>query len=167
MQSPTTLGWAQSKDDRKGLKAQTLLEWMKSEYQKGNSFIKPNSSSYNSVMKACIKSSKYLRPQQKQRNFEIILKIFKELKRSQNVRPGVVSYRMMLTACQLLLPEGPERQLHAKEIFDDCCLMGLTDEIIYFIFLDICDENALREIVGQDVKSWAKLPVAWKRNLTQ
>jgi hypothetical protein len=118
-------------------------------------------------MKACIKSSKYLRPQQKRQNFEIILKIFKELKRSQNARPGVISYRMMLTACQLLLPEGPERQLHAKEIFDDCCLMGLTDEIVYFIVLDICDENTLRKIVGQDVKSWAELPVEWKRNLTQ
>jgi len=157
-------GWVQSTDNRKGVMARKLLEWMLSEYQNGNSFIKPNSSSYNLVMKACIKSSKFLRPQQKKRNFEIVQKTFEELTRSQNARPGVISYRIMLTASQLLLPEGPERQSQVKKVFDDCCRMGLVDEIAYSIFLDIGDDNTVSSTFGQDVITWAKLPIEWKRN---
>jgi hypothetical protein len=160
-----TIGWAQSKDDRKALMARNLLEWMLAEYQNGNAFIKPNSSSYNFVMKACIKSSKYLKPQQKRRNFEILLNTFEELSRSQNARPGLISYRMMLNACQLLLPECSERLAYAKELFHDCCRIGLVDEIIYSIFLDMCDDHTLRTTVGHDVKTWTELPLEWKRNI--
>jgi hypothetical protein len=132
---------------------------------KKNDYIKPTFPSYNYVMSACVRSSKYLNAKDKRINFGIVLRTFEDLVKASNVNPGSVSYRIMLSACKELLPPGREQQHHVKAIFQHCCRVGGVDEYLYFVFLECSNKETSIEVIEKDHHvSWDELPEKWKRN---
>ena len=158
------IGWAQSKHAKKGARAQALLKWMDAEHKNGNPFIKPNFQSYTLVMSACVRTSKYWLPELKRKNFAIVLKTFREQNNSE-YKPGGVSYRIMMSACQHLLPHGGQQQHHVKAIFEHCCRFGNADPHVYHAFSKAADSETFKLVVGSDKEiPWEKLPDEWRNN---
>jgi hypothetical protein len=116
-------------------------------------------------MSACVRTSKHLDPREKRRNFDIVLRTFEDLTKADHLKPGSVSYRIMLSACHALLPPGPEQQNRVKAIFQHCCRVGVVDDYLYAIFLESSDKDTFKEIMEKDHDvPYAVLPKEWKRN---
>ena len=150
----------------KGIRAHKLLQWMIDQHDKEshNKFIRPNFKSYTLVMSAGVRTGKYLSPEKKRTNFDIVMQTFEDLaKCDYGLKPGSISFRIMLTACKGLLPAGKEQQHHIGAIFEHCCRVGVVDELIYHTFCETADKETFELIVGLDKHSWRDLPQEWRK----
>ena len=135
------------------------------EQKEHNVFIKPNFKSYTLVMLACVRTTRHLTTAEKRKCFEITMRTFEDLAKCDNgLKPGSISYRIMLTACSCLLPPGKEQQHHIGAIFDHCSRVGVVDKLIYSAFTETADKDTFALKVGRDKPTWQDLPVEWRKN---
>lgn len=142
---------------------------MISQHERNNRFIRPNFQTYTLVKSACVRTFKYLSPEEKRKNFDIVMRTFQDVARNvYGLKPGSISFRIMLTACKSLLPPGREQQNNIRAIFEHCCRVGVVDRPIFYEFRATADRETFQLVTGLDENaSLGELPVEWRKNSKQ
>jgi len=125
--------WAKSKEENKAAQAQAILNMMnKWHVQTGDSSLRPNEMTYNTVLNACAFSAMASTEEQKQA-LKVALTTFQELQSPQNkAKADSITYGTLLKCMANLIPKGnPSRIKMSCDLFEKCCSEGMVGEMVW------------------------------------
>ena len=156
--------WCTSNIQKKGLRARKLLELMKQLHVAGNPYIEPDFHSYSLVINSCLAGPFHSLSVGDRRNtFQVVMKTFQEMSLSENIQPNSITYRNVLKACKLLLPDGAEQQHHSNAVFQHCCRIGVVDDVVLDGFRFAADPKLFEEVAGSAESR--DIPYQWRKNV--
>lgn len=94
--------------------------------------------------------------------------------RKRGEAPNSVTFRLLLEACENLLPMGKERSRAVQNIFKNCCYLGLVDDGVLAqfksaasdeLFTDVVVANTTEEAIEGTKRSNKMVPESWTRNV--
>lgn len=123
---------ARSKDPDAVMKAERVLLKLEDDYRSGQSFVRPDVTTYSSVINACA----YCVGNAAKRTeaLQTALRTFYKLYNMEDERANNITYGTMLKAIQNLMPISEERIELVRQIFDMCCEDGCVD---YFVLSQV------------------------------
>jgi hypothetical protein len=119
---------ARSKGADAVAQAEGVLLQLENDYQSGKSYVRPDVTTYSSVINACA----YCVGNAPKRDeaLRIALRTFYKLYDMEDENANNITYGTMLKAIQNLMPISDERTDLVQELFDMCCENGYVD---YFV----------------------------------
>jgi hypothetical protein len=119
---------ARSKDPNAASKAESILQRLEDEYDAGKSYLRPDVTTYSSVINACA----YCVGDAAKRSeaLEIALRTFHKLCKMEDEHANNITYGTVLKAIQNLMQISDEREKLVRELFDQCCDEGFVDHFV-------------------------------------
>lgn len=123
---------ARSKDPDAVMKAERVLLKLEDDYRSGQSYVRPDVTTYSSVINACA----YCVGNAAKRTeaLQTALRTFYKLYHMKDENANNITYGTMLKAIQNLMPISEERIELVRKIFDMCCEDGCVD---YFVLSQV------------------------------
>jgi hypothetical protein len=123
---------ARSKDPDAVKKAERILLQLEDDYQSGISYIRPDVTTYSSVINACA----YCVGNASKRSeaLQTALRTFYKLFNMTDENANNITYGTMFKAIQNLMPISEERVVLVRKLFDMCCTDGCVD---YFVLSQV------------------------------
>ena len=124
---------ARSKHVRSVEMAEQILLQLEQEYQSGQSLLRPDVTTYSSVINCC---AYYKHAQGKTNALQVALRTFGKLcqlessSSSSGDGPNNISYGTLFKAIGQLMPLGTERTEMVQSLFDKCCEQGFVDAFV-------------------------------------
>ena len=147
-------------------KANALLSRMKKLFEGGNDEIKPTIFTYNAVINACAESIYVDDGSSNGEAFKTAMKIFTELRQSNQLRIDHVTFGNMLRCSRLLPEESEQKDKFIAATFRLCCEQGWVND---FVIRDLTEnasiglqQSLLGGMSGEDVIS-PTFPCEWSR----
>jgi hypothetical protein len=165
--------WGRSRAVDSVQRAERILVDLETRYRKGRSNVKPDITTYSSVINCCA----YYNGPSRGRSpaFEVALRTFQKIKQSDDLVANNIVYGTMLKAIGKLQKPGQQRDVMIKELFVECMLGG---QVCSFVLVQlksasrdlfqqlVLDPCALKDQDATDFEDvWRKLPKDWKRSV--
>jgi hypothetical protein len=136
--------YARSTSVSKAYRAELLLERMLEESKKGNTLIRPDTISFNSVINAAAQST-YGDAIVRKEAYLIALNAFKTIHSLDHCRPSSVTYSSFLKALQNLVENDDARDHMAKKVFGLCSSMGLVNDSVRLQLKRTCSSQLVAQ----------------------
>lgn len=119
---------ARSKDPDAAKKAEEILSRLEEDYQSGKSHLRPDVTTYSSVINACA----YCMGDAKKRAeaLDTALRSFYKLRNVEDEKANNIVYGTVFKAIQNLMPINEEREELVRDLFDQCCEEGFIDHFV-------------------------------------
>lgn len=164
--------WAMSPSKDKLNHAVTILSRMKdlTEGSEDN-HAKPTVDVFNAFIHVCGAADQGSATDKKY-NLKLAVNTIDEI-RERGEAPNSATYRLLLEACENLLPMGKERTRAVESIFRNCCVLGLVDDTVLAQFRAIVPDDLFTNLVIANTtedavdgtKSSKMVPREWTRNV--
>lgn len=119
---------ARSRDPESVRKAEEILLELEKEYLSGKSNLRPDVTTYSSVINACAYANGGAQVQKEA--LETALRTFDKLAALKDESPNNITFGTLFKAIQKLMPVGEERENLVQRLFDLCCEEGQVDHFV-------------------------------------
>lgn len=118
---------ARSRDQYAVSKAEDLLIKLENDYIFGRSLLKPDVTTYSSVINCC---AYYRHPEGKAVALEVALRTFRKLCDLEGEGPNNITFGTLFKAIANIMPPGDEREELVQSLFGKCCADGFVDAFV-------------------------------------
>ena len=136
---------------------------MEEQYRKGNTSARPTEVSYNLVLNACAYTDSE-DTKIREEAFKVACLTFEELRTSDYLKPGHMSYANFLEVVTKLMPEGELHDELIGNIFRRCCRDGVVSNTVIRRLRGAGSSYLFKTCLGAENVN--NLPRAWTRNLS-
>lgn len=120
---------ARSRDPEAAHKAESILIRLEDEYGYGKGMLRPDVTTYSSVINACAYCSGDFDARSKA--LDIAFRTFKKLRQSDEEKPNNITFGTLFKAIANLMPlTSDERDNIVRQLFDECCETGNVDGFV-------------------------------------
>jgi hypothetical protein len=164
--------WASSPSPDKLNHAVTILSRMK-DLTEGSEddHAKPTVDVFNAFIHVCGATDQGSTADKKY-NLKLAVNTVEEM-RKRGEAPNSATFRLLLEACQNLLPVGKECTRAVENIFKNCCYLGLVDDEVLAQFRTVASDDLFTDLVVANTtedatdgtKSSKMVPQSWTRNI--
>ena len=114
--------WGRSRETDSVQQAEKILTRLEEHYKAGKSTIKPDITTYSSVINCC---AYYNGPRKgKSAAFEVAWRTYNKIKNSDDLTPNNIVYGTLFKAVGKLTSKGRPRERIVKDLFVECCRAG-------------------------------------------
>ena len=162
--------WARTSTPGKATRARKLLVQMTQMFRDGKIESPPNAYCFTSVINSCA----YCLPDvtEKKCSLAIAIQTYRELLKSQTLKPTHVTFSTFLTALGNLLPSGKERTNAVRSVFEAAMERGQVDPLV--VKKAQAATSSPEDLVDLIPIDWVedgivqvdKIPSYWSRNVT-
>ncbi|KAG7358452.1 PPR: pentatricopeptide repeat domain containing protein [Nitzschia inconspicua] len=166
--------WGRSRAADAVDRAEKILVDLETQYERGQSSVKPDITTYSSVINCC---AYYSGPaKSKSAAFDVALRTFHKIKKSKDLFANSIVYGTLFKAIGKLQRAGKGRDDMIEELFGECCRAGQVCTFSLAQVRSASSEKLFRRLVlkacsleneeADNIESvWRKLPRSWKRNV--
>jgi hypothetical protein len=164
--------WGRSKTEDSVQRAEGILVNLEDEYQNGESNVKPDITTYSSVINCC---AYFSGPAEgKKAAFEAGWRTFQKIKESDDLIANNIVYGTLFKAIGKLTSKGPKQEAMIRKVFLECCQAG---QVCYFVLSQVRSSSPpalFRNLVPKNIrdndarnieKILKKIPKKWSRNV--
>jgi hypothetical protein len=120
--------WARTRAAGKAKRARKLLQLMSEMHRQGKIESPPNTYCFTNVINSCAYCIQ--EDAEKKGALAIAVQTYKELLKSETVRPSHVTFSTFLTALRNLLPRGEQRTNAVRRVFETAMECGQVDPLV-------------------------------------
>jgi hypothetical protein len=166
--------WGRSKESDSVQQAEKILTQLEEHYKSGKSTIKPDITTYSSVINCC---AYYNGPKKgKAAAFEVAWRTFQKIKNSDDLIPNNIVYGTLFKAIGKLTSKGRSRERIVKDLFLECCRAGLVCSFVLGQFRGASPMKLYRSLIlkpsslkDRDAGNFdtilKNMPKEWSRNV--
>jgi len=118
---------ARSKDPHGVEKAEQLLVGLEKDYQSGKSSLRPDVTTYSSVINCC---AYHRYGEGRSKAMEVAMRTFQKACELKDDSPNNITYGTLFKAIANLMPADDEREDLVRSLFDQCCKEGVVDGFV-------------------------------------
>ena len=164
--------WGRSKTIDSVQRAEEILINLEEEYRNGNSNVKPDITTYSSVINCC---AYYTGPPRGRKSaFEVGWRTFQKIKESDDLVVNNIVYGTLFKAIGKLTSRGPKQEEMIQNLFLECCQAGQVCNFVLTQVRSSSPPDVFRNLVPEHIqdhdarkieKIWKKMPKKWRKNV--
>lgn len=166
--------WGRSRAADAVQRAERILVDLEMQYRKGKSKVKPDITTYSSVINCC---AYYCGPTKgKSAAFDVARRTFDKIQKCRDLVANNIVYGTFFKAIGKLQKAGKHRDDMIEELFGECCQAGQVCTFSLAQVRSASTQKLFRRLVlipcslkdkdaGNIENIWRRLPPAWKRNV--
>ncbi len=136
--------------------------------------IRPDTVSYNTLLKACSKTNVNADVEVKRRAVDISKEAFRSMQQRVDIRPDAFTFNSLFWICHKMVDDPEEQVATIRALFERCCSDGQVDASVLNNLKRVAPPNLFLDLVGVHVDgSQTKfvevqgLPKDWTRNINK
>lgn len=164
--------WGRSKTEDSVQRAEEILIRLEEEYERGKSKVKPDITTYSSVINCC---AYYTGPPKGgEAAFEVGWRTFQKIKESDDLVVNNIVYGTLFKAIGKLTSRGPKQEAMIKNLFLECCEAGQVCNFVLSQVRSSSPPELFRNLMPKNIqdrdarnieKILKKMPKKWSKNV--